>query len=265
MNEAETIDEFILPALRAAGWGSVEGSRVRREYYITKGRLESHGRRAKPLKADIVLVYRNTKLAVVEAKALNEELSEGVAQAKNYAAKLLIRHTYATNGKGIYAIDMHTGKEGEVAAYPTPDELWSLIHEKPNEWLERFAAISYEDKGGSHQGRCYQETAVEKVMEAVAEIQQRILLTLATGTGKTFIAFQVAWKLFKSRWNLSRKPDRQPRILFSPTGTFWPTKPTTPSRHSRKMRWSVSTLPTSARKERPQRTGASSSRSSRPS
>jgi len=70
-----------------------------------------------------------------------------VAQAKNYAAKLLIRHTYATNGKGIYAIDMHTGKEGEVAAYPTPDELWSLIHEKPNEWLERFAAISYEDKG----------------------------------------------------------------------------------------------------------------------
>ena len=214
MNEAETIDEFILPALKAAGWGVVEGSRIRREYYITKGRIESHGRRAKPLKADIVLEYRNTKLAVVEAKALNEELTEGVAQAKNYAAKLSIRHTYATNGKGIYGIDMDTGKEGDVATYPTPDELWNLIHEKPNEWLNRFAAIPYEDKGGSHQGRYYQDTAVEKVMEAVAENKQRILLTLATGTGKTFIAFQVAWKLFKSRWNLSREPERQPRILF---------------------------------------------------
>ena len=214
MNEAETIDEYILPALKAAGWGVVEGSRIRREYYITKGRIESHGRRAKPLKADIVLEYRNTKLAVVEAKALNEELTEGVAQAKNYAAKLSIRHTYATNGKGIYGIDMESGREGDVDAYPSPAELWNLIHEKPNDWLDRFAAIPYEDKGGSHQGRYYQDTAVERVMEAVADNKQRILLTLATGTGKTFIAFQVAWKLFKSRWNLSRKPERQPRILF---------------------------------------------------
>jgi len=214
MNEAETIDEYILPALKAAGWGVVEGSRIRREYYITKGRIESHGRRAKPLKADIVLEYRNTKLAVVEAKALNEELTEGVAQAKNYAAKLSIRHTYATNGKGIYGIDMESGREGDVDAYPSPAELWNLIHEKPNDWLDRFAAIPYEDKGGSHQGRYYQDTAVERVMEAVADNKQRILLTLATGTGKTFIAFQVAWKLFKSRWNLTRKPERQPRILF---------------------------------------------------
>lgn len=214
MNEAETIDEYILPALKAAGWGVVEGSRIRREYYITKGRIESHGRRAKPLKADIVLEYRNTKLAVVEAKALNEELTEGVDQAKNYAAKLSIRHTYATNGKGIYGIDMESGREGDVDAYPSPAELWNLIHEKPNDWLDRFAAIPYEDKGGSHQGRYYQDTAVERVMEAVADNKQRILLTLATGTGKTFIAFQVAWKLFKSRWNLSRKPERQPRILF---------------------------------------------------
>ena len=214
MNEAETIDEYILPALKAAGWGVLEGSRIRREYYITKGRIESHGRRAKPLKADIVLEYRNTKLAVVEAKALNEELTEGVAQAKNYAAKLSIRHTYASNGKGIYGIDMESGREGDVVAYPSPAELWNLIHEKQNDWLDHFAAVPYEDKGGSHQGRYYQDTAVERVMEAVADNKQRILLTLATGTGKTFIAFQVAWKLFKSRWNLSRKPERQPRILF---------------------------------------------------
>jgi type I restriction enzyme R subunit len=229
MNEAETIDEYILPALKAAGWGVVEGSRIRREYYITKGRIESHGRRAKPLKADIVLEYRNTKLAVVEAKALNEELTEGVAQAKNYAAKLSIRHTYATNGKGIYGIDMETGEEGAVASYPTPEELWNLTHpstrsgtgdaaDKASElaelWRDLFAAIPFEDKGGSHPGRYYQDIAVERVMEAVADNKQRILLTLATGTGKTFIAFQVAWKLFKSRWNLSRNPERQPRILF---------------------------------------------------
>jgi type I restriction enzyme R subunit len=214
MNESETRAELIDPALKAAGWGVVEGSRIRREYSITLGRIESHGRRGKPLTADYLLEYRNTKLAVVEAKADTEALTEGVGQAKNYAQKLSIRHTYATNGLGIYGIDMETGKEAEVTSYPTPEELWNLIHEKPNDWLNRFAAIPYEDKGGSHQGRYYQDTAVEKVMEAVADNKQRILLTLATGTGKTFIAFQVAWKLFKSRWNLSRQPERQPRILF---------------------------------------------------
>ena len=224
MNESETRAELIDPALKAAGWGVVEGSRIRREYSITLGRIESHGRRGKPLTADYVLEYRNTKLAVLEAKADTEALTEGVGQAKNYAEKLSIRHTYATNGRGIYAIDMETGKEGEVAAYPTLDELWNLIHEKPNDWLNRFAAIPYEDKGGSHQGRYYQDTAVEKVMEAVADNKRRILLTLATGTGKTFIAFQVAWKLFKSRWNLTRKPERQPRILFldSVVTRYWP-------------------------------------------
>src|SRR5580692_8694886 len=118
MNEAETRAEHIDPALKAAGWGDVEGSRIRREYSITLGRLEGHGKRAKPLIADYVLEYRNTKLAVVEAKAWDEALTEGVAQAKNYAGKLAIRFTYATNGQGIYAIDMQTGQEGEIDRYP---------------------------------------------------------------------------------------------------------------------------------------------------
>ncbi|MEI6423195.1 MAG: DEAD/DEAH box helicase family protein, partial [Lentisphaerota bacterium] len=85
---------------------------------------------------------------------------------------------------------------------------------KVNAWRDRFAAVPFEDKGGSHPSRYYQDTAVELVMEAIADNKQRILLTLATGTGKTFIAFQIAWKLFQSRWNLSRKPSRRPRILF---------------------------------------------------
>ena len=213
MNEAETRAEHIDPALKNAGWGA-EGSRIRREYPITPGRIEGLGRRGKALTADYVLEYRNTKLAVVEAKAWDEELTEGVAQAKNYADKLAIRFTYATNGQGIYAIDMKTGKEGEIAAYPKPEELWKLTFAEENTWRDRFAAIPFEDRGGSHPTRYFQDIAIERVLEAIAADKPRILLTMATGTGKTFVAFQIAWKLFHSRWNLTREPSRLPRILF---------------------------------------------------
>ena len=202
MNEADTRAEHIDPALKAAGWGVVEGSRVLREYPITLGRIEGVGRRSKPLIADYVLVYRNHKLAVIEAKAWNEALTEGVAQAKQYADKLSVRFTYATNGQGLYGIDMETGKEGEWSNYPSPDELWTLTFAKQDTWRDRFAAVPFEDKGGSHPGRYYQDIAVERVLDAMAAGKDRILLTLATGTGKTFIAFQIAWKLFHSRWNL---------------------------------------------------------------
>jgi len=219
MNEAETRAEHIDPALKAAGWGVVEGSRIRREYPITLGRIEGHGKRGKALTADYVLEYRNTKLAVVEAKAWDKLLTEGVGQAKDYAGKLAIRFTYATNGQGIYGIDMDTGTEGELTQYPTPDELWNHTFAIQNIWRNRFANVPFEDRGGYFQGRYYQDIAIERVLEAIADNQQRILLTLATGTGKTFIAFQIAWKLFHSRWNLTDwkkevEPTRRPRILF---------------------------------------------------
>jgi len=214
MNESETRAELIDPALQVAGWGIVEGSRIRREYPITLGRIHGHGSRGKALTADYVLEYRNTKLAVVEAKAAASPLTLGVGQAKDYAAKLSIRHTYATNGHGIYAIDMETGQEQEIAAYPSPEELWNKTFAKVNAWRDRFASVPFEDKGGYFQGRYYQDIAMERVLEAIAAGKQRILLTLATGTGKTFIAFQIAWKMFQSRWNLSREPSRRPRILF---------------------------------------------------
>ncbi len=214
MNEAETRAEHIDPALKTAGWGVVEGSRIRREYSITLGRLEGGGRRGKPLIADYVLEYRNTKIAVVEAKPWDAPLTEGVAQAKEYAGKLAIRFTYSSNGQGFYGIDMQEGAEGEISGFPTPDELWSRTFAKQNAWRDRFSAVPFEDKGGYFQGRYYQDIAIERVLEGIADGKQRILLTLATGTGKTFIAFQVAWKLFKSRWNLTREPSRQPRILF---------------------------------------------------
>jgi len=213
MNEAETRAEHIDPALKAAGWGVVEGSRVLREHRITLGRLQGGGR-AKPEVADFVLVYRNTKLAVIEAKAWDKPYTEGVGQAKAYAAKLSVRYTFATNGQAIYRIDMQTGAEGDVAAYPTPDELWALTFAERNAWRDRFAAVPFPDKSGSWTIRYYQETAVQRVLERIADGGDRILLTLATGTGKTSIAFQIAWKLFQARWSLARDGARQPRILF---------------------------------------------------
>jgi type I restriction enzyme R subunit len=214
VNEAETRAEHIDPALKAAGWGVVEGSRILREYAITQGRLQGGGKRAKAEIADYVLVYRNTKLAVVEAKAWDKPYTEGVGQAKSYAAKLAVRFTYATNGQAIYGMDMALGQEGDVPSFPSPDELWDRTYAEENAWRDRFAAVPFEDKGGSHPGRYYQDIAVQRVLEALEAGQKRILLTLATGTGKTFIAFQIAWKLFQSRWNLTGEPTRRPRILF---------------------------------------------------
>jgi len=214
MNEAETRADLIDPLLTAAGWGVVEGSRIRREFPITPGRIEGGGKRGKSLSADYVLSYRNTALAVVEAKADTLPLTEGVGQAKDYAAKLQLRFTYASNGKGIYAIDMDSGEEGEANCFPTPHELWDRTFAEENAWRDRFAAIPYPDKGGSWQIRFYQEIAVKRVLEAIASSRDRILLTLATGTGKTSIAFQILWKLFAARWNLSGEPSRRPRILF---------------------------------------------------
>ncbi|WP_338325966.1 EcoAI/FtnUII family type I restriction enzme subunit R [Aeromonas salmonicida] len=218
-NEAETRSDHIDPMLVAAGWGVTPGSRIRREYPITLGRLEGNGKRGKALSADYVLEYRNTKLAVLEAKAWDKPLTAGVGQAKDYASKLSIRFTYSSNGQGIYAIDMETGKEGETLTFPSPDELWNATFAVQNRWWDRFTAVPFEDKGGYWQGRYYQDIAIERVLKAISQGQDRILLTLATGTGKTFIAFQLAWKLFHSRWNTNDwksegEPARRPRILF---------------------------------------------------
>jgi type I restriction enzyme R subunit len=225
MNEAETRADHIDPALRAAGWGVVEGSRILREKQceITPGRLLGGGKRARAEIADYVLVYRNTKLATIEAKAWYKPYTEGVGQAKSYATKLAVRFAYATNGQKIYGIDMATGLEGDLAQYPSPDELWAQTFAEADAasavWRDRFAAIPFEDQGGTWQGRYYQDIAITRVLEAIAAGRNRILLTLATGTGKTFIAFQLAWKLFQSRWNLKdwhagTEPTRRPRVLF---------------------------------------------------
>lgn len=213
MNEAETRAELIDPALAAAGWGVVEGSRIRREV-IAPGRLEGGGRRGKAEIADYVLIHRNTKLAVIEAKKRAAPLTEGLGQAKLYAGKLLTRFAFSTNGDGVYQVDMQTGVEGPVDAFPSPEALWAAAFPEPNAWRDRFAAVPFVEKGGGWSVRYYQHNAANRALAAVAAGKPRILLTLATGTGKTTIAFEIAWKLFQARWNLSGEPTRRPRILF---------------------------------------------------
>ncbi|HNV51454.1 MAG TPA: DEAD/DEAH box helicase family protein [Tenuifilaceae bacterium] len=214
MNEAETRAELIDPKLKECGWGVVEGSKILREYPITEGRIQTGGVRGKKLTADYVLVYKGIKLAVVEAKSNELEVGEGVAQAKLYAEKLHLDYTFASNGKEIYSICLKTGKEGIVNTFPTPEELWNKTFEEQNQWRDKFASIPFEDKSGTWQLRYYQEIAINRTLEAVAQDKPRILLTLATGTGKTAIAFQISWKLFQTRWNLKRDGSRRPRILF---------------------------------------------------
>jgi type I restriction enzyme R subunit len=218
LNESETRAELIDPLLKASGWGEVEGSKVLREHRFTDGKINVGGTRNKPEIADYILVYKNIKIGVIEAKAENYSETEGAAQAKSYADKLKIDFTYSTNGHGIYEISMKTGKEGIVKAFPTPDELWertfpavASAKSDSSEWKSKFAAIPFE---GQKTPRYYQEIAINKTTDAIAESRQRLLLTLATGTGKTTIAFQIAWKLFQTRWNLSRNGERRPRILF---------------------------------------------------
>ncbi len=214
MNEAETRAELIDPQLTSQGWGIVEGSRVLREYHITDGKIQANGVRGARLKADYVLEYKGVKLAIIEAKSSEYPVGEGVQQAKDYANKLSLKMTYATNGREIYQIDILSGVEELVSRYLSPDELWNIIFEEQNLWRDKFNSIPFEDKGGTWQPRYYQEIAVNRVLEAIADNDDRILLTLATGTGKTAIAFQIAWKLYQTRWNLQGDGARRPRILF---------------------------------------------------
>ncbi len=211
--EADTRARYIDPALREAGWDVVPGSLTSREE-IAPGRITIGGKRENPMSADYVLRFRDQKLAVIEAKRSGLDAAEGVAQAKEYAGRLKARFAYATNGLTWYEMDTHTGAERDVDAPPSPDDLWARTFEEDLQWRDRFGAVPFETGGGKWQPRYYQHNAVTSALEAVARGETRILLTLATGTGKTGIAFQLCWKLFHAKWNLSGEPTRRPRILF---------------------------------------------------
>ena len=223
MNESQTRHDKIDPKLSAAGWGIVPGSKVLVEQsaYIAPGRITTTGNK-NPKKADYILEYKGIKLAVIEAKSDEKDVSEGVAQAKLYADALKIRYTYSTNGDEIWFIDMGikdskgdyiiSSKEHDIDTFPTPQDLWQMTFPDENPWRDKFNLCALNRSGG-RQPRYYQEIAIKNVLEAVAKQQNRILLTMATGTGKTYTAFQICWKLTQTKWN-TKGIERAPRILF---------------------------------------------------
>ena len=211
MNESDTRIHKIDPQLKAAGWSVVEGSHISTEYRITRGKI-SQSVKMKGKKADYLLLYRGQRMAVVEAKADEVGYQEGVMQAIEYAEMLDIRYTYAADGDRIWQIDRITGVQGFVDAFPSPEELWQMTYGEAHEWRDKLRTQPlYTD--GSRKPRYYQENAINRVLDAIAKGERRILLTLATGAGETFIAFQIAYKLFQSRWNVAGTGTR-PRILF---------------------------------------------------
>ena len=223
MNEAQTRLNKIDPKLREAGWSIVPGSKilVEQSAYIAPGRITTSGHK-NPKKADYILEYKGQKLAVIEAKSDEKDVSEGVGQAKEYADALKIRYTYSTNGNDIWFIDMGVrdskgeyiipSKEHDIDHFPSPQDLWQMTFPEENPWRDKFNLCALNRSGG-RQPRYYQEIAIRRVLEAVAKQQDRILLTMATGTGKTYTAFQICWKLTQTKWS-TKGVERAPRILF---------------------------------------------------
>lgn len=224
MNESQTRHDKIDPKLREAGWDIVPGSKVLVEQnaYIAPGRITTMGNKNSK-KADYILQYRGMKLAVIEAKSDEKDVAEGVEQAKLYAEALKTRYTYSTNGDEIWFIDMGVknkegdyivpSKEGNVDKFPTPQELWQMTYADENPWRDKFNLCALNRNGG-RKPRYYQEIAINNVLAAVARQQRRILLTMATGTGKTYTAFEICWKLTQTKWNTKGAANREPRILF---------------------------------------------------
>ena len=215
LTEADTCRRYVLPGLYAAGWTDDQISEQRT---FTDGRIVVVGdkvRRREQKRADYLLRYRRDfGIAVVEAKTVYHNPGDGLQQAKEYAEILGLKFAYSTNGTGIVEHDFLTGKDNDLESFPSPDELWSRLRAaegiKP-EIVDRVLAPFYHLSGKSP--RYYQEIAINRAAQAILQGKKRVLLTLATGTGKTVIAFQICYKLWNSRWNRAGE-FRRPRILY---------------------------------------------------
>ena len=214
MSEQDTRRQLIDPKLKEAGWEVVEGSRIITERYFTNGRLTQSGRQAKS-RYDYVLIYQNVKLAVVEAKKSGMSYGDAVGQVKDYNEQLKLPFAYATDGNEIR--EMHyvgdACHEQDVAAFPSPEEMYQRAFPENNEVEDALSQIPFNRSGGK-EPRYYQELAINRTISALGRGKKKILLTLATGTGKTYIAFQIVWKLFEAKWSQSGLGKRMPRILF---------------------------------------------------
>lgn len=220
MNEAETRIRNIDPMLKESGWSDSNNPDVpsfTREHYFTDGKIQGEGIRGKARRADYLLYYRQPHfpIAVVEAKADYKRPSDGLQQAKTYAQMLGLKFTYSTNGKLIVEFDFIRGEESTFYKMPEPSELWQRLkeHEGFTSQQEEDLILSPFDLTGGKTPRYYQQIAINNVISAIVKDQKRILLTMATGTGKTTTAFQICWKLWQQRWNLKGNP-RHPKILY---------------------------------------------------
>ena len=217
MNEADTCRVHVTPKLQAAGWDR-EPHRISEQVTFTDGRIVVMGQRAHRRvgkRADYILRFRpDMAIAVIEAKPDASLPGEGMQQAKEYAEILGLKFDYSTNGPGIVEFDYATGQERELTSFPSPDELWARLasaEKIDSSAADRLLTPAYHLSGKSP--RYYQEIAINRALQAVLQGRRRILLTMATGTGKTIVAFQICWKLWSSRWN-SEGSYRRPRILY---------------------------------------------------
>ena len=219
INEAQTRLNFIDPALRDAGWAESPFAMAveQKVNEIAPGRVESDGLSHKPLRADYVLMHGARRIAVVEAKRSGEGLDAGEAQARHYAEALGCRFAFSTNGRDIRFFDLAMGTAHDVGGmvFPTPAELLLLLEssDDANALVQATRDIPWARPGG-REIRYYQERAVENAIRALGDGQKNILVTLATGTGKTMIAFQLVWKLVQAKWRRGSLGIRKPRVLF---------------------------------------------------
>jgi type I restriction enzyme R subunit len=216
ITEADTCRKYVLPKLYAAGW---DDDRISEQKTFTDGRIVVAGNRTmrRPQKrSDYLLRYRpDFSIAVVEAKAAYKNSGDGLQQAKEYAQILGLKFAYATNGHGIVEHDFTTGHDNDLNEFPSPEALWERLKNAdniPSQITEHLLTPYYHLSGKSP--RYYQEVAINRAVQAILQGKPRILLTLATGTGKTVVAFQICWKLWSTRWNRTGEPQRRPRILY---------------------------------------------------
>lgn len=215
-NEADTCRRYVLPKLYASGWSD---DHISEQKTFTDGRIVVVGDkcfRKKPKRADYILRYkRDMMIAVVEAKASYKKPADGLQQAKEYAEILGLKFAYSTNGHGIIEHDYQTGKEREIETFPSPDDLWNRIRYAENITDDSFSnlitAPCYHLSGKTP--RYYQEIAINRTIQAVLNSKKRVLLNMATGTGKTVVVFQIIWKLWNNRWNKAGEY-RRPKVLY---------------------------------------------------
>lgn len=220
MNEADTCRKYIVPKLQAAGWDRPPFHLAeQRTFSNPKGPIKIVGGdvvRGEPKRADYLLGYRSDfPIAVVEAKANYKAPGAGLGQAKRYAELLGLKFAYSSNGTGILEFDFITGLEREIEAFPTPQELWSRLEgDDPLPAPEKDKLLTPYYKDPDRQPRYYQLVAINRAVEGVMRGKNRMLITMATGTGKTIVAFQICYKLWSARWNRTSDPVKRPKILF---------------------------------------------------